>query len=197
MQPQYTPKLCECGCGQPAPIAIETQHKKGWIKGQPLRFVWGHNPARPFADRFWEKVDKRGPDDCWLWTGKPDKRGYGWISRGSNGEGSNQRVSAHRASWELHNGPIPDNMNVCHNCPGGDNPSCVNPSHLFLGTHTDNMHDMIKKGRSKRTKLTADKVLQIRERFAQGEMQKTIAAEFGISDRGVWSIVHCKTWKHI
>lgn len=95
---------------------------------------------RPLADRFWEKVD-RG-EECWTW--KPE------FSRNPGGYGMftprhGARVGAHRISWELANGPIPPGMFVLHHC---DNPPCVRPDHLWLGTHLDNMADMKAKGRS-------------------------------------------------
>lgn len=93
-----------------------------------------------WSTRFWSKVDKTS--DCWVWIGAKHPTGYGAFGIG-------QVVHyAHRLSWELVNGPIPDGLFVCHNCPNGDNPSCVNPAHLFLGTQVDNMQDMLGKGRA-------------------------------------------------
>ncbi len=97
--------------------------------------------TRPIADRFWKFVDKKSNDDCWNWTGGKMGNGYGSL-RVSNKQGSH--VYAHRLSWELHNGPIPKGMQVLHHC---DNPSCVNPNHLFIGTASDNMRDMDSKNR--------------------------------------------------
>lgn len=136
-------KLCECGCGSPAPIAKRTDSAKGWKKGQPLRYLLGHNPTphrnrrrEPTAPRFWAKVSQS--DGCWQWTGATTSWGYGVLRvKGHN-------VHAHRVSWELHNGPIPEEMFVCHKC---DNPQCTNPEHLFIGTARDNALDMIAKKR--------------------------------------------------
>lgn len=94
----------------------------------------------PLAERFnkkWQPVTETG---CWLWTGAITK-GYGMIG---SGLGDRRTLLAHRVSWELCNGPVPAGLHVLHKC---DTPACVNPDHLFLGTHTDNMCDMTKKGR--------------------------------------------------
>lgn len=94
---------------------------------------------KPLADRFWAKVQKAGPDDCWPWLASRMPKGYGKL-----GIASTTPKLAHRVSWELHYGPIPEGLFVCHRC---DNPPCVNPAHLFLGTCTDNLRDMVAKGR--------------------------------------------------
>jgi hypothetical protein len=104
---------------------------------------WREKQRRPpLAERFWAKVDKNAPGGCWLWTACRNQLGYGEFSV------KNRSMWAHRVAWELVNGPIPNGLEICHNCPTGDNPSCVNPEHMFLGTHADNLRDAIKKQRS-------------------------------------------------
>ena len=88
------------------------------------------------SERFWAKVNRDG--DCWMWTGTLNHKGYGQFWFGT------KHHQSHRASWMMHRGPIPDGMWVLHKC---DTPSCVNPAHLYLGTHAENMADMVARGR--------------------------------------------------
>lgn len=105
-------------------------------------------PGRPgsLTARFWPKVQV-STEGCWLWAGSRNHHGYGRLSY-YRADGVRATVRANRLAWEINVGPIPPGLEVCHNCPGGDNPACVNPAHLFLGTHTDNMMDMLRKGRA-------------------------------------------------
>lgn len=113
-----------------------------------------HAPRSPrvkqtLEQRFWRYVDKGDGLGCWLWTGAALPKGYGMLGemRGPAGSRKQAHTYTHRISWELHNGPIPEGLFVCHHC---DNPPCVRPEHLFLGTARDNTRDMYKKGRGRK-----------------------------------------------
>jgi HNH endonuclease len=145
--------------------------------------------------RFWNKVHKT--PTCWLWTASPTKDGYGKVSFT---EGENKYTyRAHRFAYLITRGD-PENNLVCHSC---DTPLCVNPDHLFLGDNTANQQDMIQKRRDNRAKgetlsnLTSKKVLEIRMRVANGEIQRKICKEYGLTIGGISHIVRRNTWKHI
>jgi len=95
----------------------------------------------PAIERFWPYVEKRGPDDCWLWVGCVNERGYGKFGGGGSAKRS---MYAHRFIYEEIRGPLPEGACVLHRC---DTPRCVNPAHLFLGTRGDNFNDAVWKGR--------------------------------------------------
>lgn len=178
-----------------------------------MAFTW--NPAnltattkRKAIERFWKFVNMT--DGCWLWTGLVGKDGYGRIRPGTG----TKKVRTDRFSYELHRGPIPEGMFVLHTC---DIRPCVNPAHLFLGTSRDNIDDMVTKGRSLKgrdpfskcqeqrvrgerhgqAKLTAEQVVEIRRRRANGEICRSIAEAFGLSKKTVQYICSGKAWKHI
>jgi hypothetical protein len=167
-------------------------------------------PALSEDERFWSKVDKTG--DCWAWTGAKT-RGYGAFQR-SKARGT---VIASRMAYELMIGPVPDGMIVCHRC---DNPACVRPDHLFLGTDADNARDKLAKGREGHggaagdangsrlhpealvrgeahpsARLTWLEVNEIRQRFAAGSVRKAdLAREYGVSQGTIGSVLSGKTW---
>lgn len=142
---------------------------------------------------FWKLVDKRSPDECWEWIGKKTRDGYGSLHR--NGKA----YSAHRASYEISAGKSPAGFVVMHTC---DNPACVNPAHLRLGTIVDNMQDMIAKGRqsktySKRTRLTEAQVVEIRRSFLSGESKMSLSRRFGVVAKTIRQIVRYEIWKNV
>ena len=128
------------------------------------------------------------PSGCWEWTAALTADGYGRIRSGG------RPAKAHRVAWELYRGSVPEGMFVCHRC---DNPSCVNPDHLFLGTPADNMRDMIAKGRAHHGerhpshKLTDEQVEQIRS-LAGTMSQRAIARMFGVKQPAICRILSGK-----
>lgn len=150
----------------------------------------------PMSVRFWRGVAIGAPGECWKWlAAKKDGTGYGRISSGA------RHALAHRYSWELHFGPIPEGMKVCHRC---DNPQCVNPGHLFLGSQKDNKRDCMEKHRHAfgerhgKAKLTEEQVRQIRELCASGvETHEQIGARFGVSKPTVGFINTRRSWRHL
>lgn len=161
---------------------------------------------KTLEERFWEKVDIGSKNECWNWLGSKHRRGYGHF-------GAIKKVLyAHRVSWELHFGNIPDGVGVCHNC---DNPSCVNPNHLFLGNQSDNITDAYKKGRinvlegelwhsvhreSKSGesngfhKLTEEEVRIIKSRKYTS---KKLSQMFGVTQGAIYHVLSGRNWKYI
>lgn len=190
--------LCMCGCGQKTSIARKTDLSHGWTQGQPTRYLIGHQNRRDEIVKFWTFVDKREPDECWLWQGSKVDGGYGRCAW----QGKIHHSS--RVSYIIHFGDIPDGMLVCHNCPGGDNPACVNPAHLWLGTHQANMDDKVAKGRQRRgedqgnAKLTENQVTEIRQRHAAGNItQRALATQYGVSQKTIMNVVKRVAWSHV
>lgn len=157
--------------------------------------------ANTLEERYWSKVVK-GPD-CWLWTGSMSSKGYGRISA------ERRHVTASRVAYSLEYGAFDERLHVLHRC---DNPSCVRPDHLFLGTQVDNMADMNSKNRHGRSgagenvrkgkshpfaKIDESCAKQIRERHKSGITMKELASSFGLNVPSIWRIIHRKTWKHV
>ncbi len=141
---------------------------------------------------------------CWIWTAARSSWGYGFLGVAREGAGMAMR-GAHRISWELHRGAIPDGLSVLHRC---DVPLCVNPDHLFLGTQKDNLKDMRFKGRgvalevargerNAMAKLTESGVLAIREKRAAGATYRELAEQHDTSLSNVASVVTRRTWRHL
>lgn len=148
---------------------------------------------------FWHSVAISGEDECWLWRGAMSANGYGSFRTG-------RRVSdgAHRVAYALFNRTHPDGLHVCHKC---DNPRCVNPRHLFLGTRSDNMQDKVRKGRARsgnqkgennpRSKLTADQAEQVKQLITSGRTNTEIAKQFGVSHTLISAIRRGKAWGNV
>lgn len=156
--------------------------------------------SEEIVSKFWAKVRKS--EGCWEWLGGKDFRGYGRFSCGYK-----TLIGPHRFSWMIHYGGFPIELNVCHKC---DNPSCVRPDHLFLGTQSDNNLDAVAKGRQigakKRDtrKLTKEEILQIRKTNQRTLLkehgmfsQRRLAERYGVSPGVIQRIVENKTYKEI
>lgn len=156
-----------------------------------------------FRRRFCAQVGRR-PNGCWLWRGRLDKDGYGWVWL----RDGNRR--AHRVAWLLEHGVEPQ-QHVLHTC---DRPACVNPAHLYEGTQADNMRDKVRRGRTPdqsgerapNAKLDAEAVREIRRlvgdkyKASRGHrcgLQKALAARFGVSMMTVNDVIHERTWRGV
>lgn len=181
---------CACGCGK--------TFKKFAKDGKPRKFLQGHKTKMTVAEyleatkkRFWAKVAKKGKDECWEWLSVTSHDGYGrlWFRGRFSG--------AHRFSWMIHNETIPAGLYVLHKC---DNPICVNPNHLFLGTNTDNMRDRVSKIGWQRTfvKLSAEQVTAIRHRYETEETSsRKLGKEYGVSKTQILRIVNGISRYHV
>lgn len=145
------------------------------------------------TERFWQKVDKADPDECWEWQASIKQSGHGQIRKAGSPE------YAHRVAYKLEVGPPGDN-DVLHEC---GNPSCVNPSHLYLGDQADNAADMVSNSESAageanaRSKLTEEQVRQIRNDYDPSTSFRELAEEYEVSPGTVHSVVNHNTWSHI
>ena len=146
------------------------------------------------AQRFNEKYIPVTEAGCWLWTAYVSTAGYGTIQIDAR-----NHILAHRASWEIHRGAIPDGMRVCHKC---DVRCCVNPSHLFLGTQSDNIRDAVQKGRftgprGERQWLAKLAIETVREIKLSKEAGRALAKRIGVSFSTISDIRRGRTWKHV
>lgn len=205
-RPRYDPFCSVADCGRPATAtglcgAHYARHANGNLNPDV--------PVRPqglsIEERFWAAVDMSAGDDaCWLWTAYCNKkrRGYGVLNVAADGQRW-RSLAAHRVSWEIANGqPIPPGLSVLHSC---DNPPCVNPAHLRIGTAADNARDAVERNRfsrqrgelSGKARLTAADVLAIRAAAENGDSHRSIAERFGVSTGYVGCIVQRRRWAHL
>ncbi len=183
--------LCHCACGTERVIVSSALRKGTSLSCGCFRYS-----ASQVEQRFLDKVS-RVASGCWEWAGPRDKLGYGYLKALGT-------QKAHRVSYVLFCGPIPDGLCVCHHC---DNPPCVNPVHLFLGTSADNSADMVSKNRQLRgeavicptakRRLTEEEVRSIRRRLESGETPGSIGRSLNVSVTNIYHIRSGKTWKQM
>lgn len=185
-------RACEC-CSTIFRVPPSTIKKGGGVYCS--KACHAKSQASTLLERFNRHIGETTEAGCILWKGATC-RGYGTLTQKSGGP-----TRANRIAYELFVGPIPDGLNVLHRC---DNPRCVNPEHLFLGTPKENTHDMIAKGRQAKgrthgiSKLTDDAVRSIRERYAAGGVtQDALASEHNVTQSIIWRVIHRKGWMHV
>lgn len=154
-------------------------------------------------ERLISRTIKDEESGCWVWQGAKKGMGYGYLTVGSRKDGSRRTAMAHRESYRIFIGPIPDGMMVCHRC---DNPSCINPEHLFIGTHQDNIDDRESKGRNNlsgiglsgechpKSKLTWSDVRHIRSNIKKRGDISAMARKFNVNHKTISDIYLMKTW---
>jgi len=186
---QKTTVTCKCKCGKTQDIAV-TALEHGKSKScRSCAFIKMHKRNR--EGLFWSHVDILSDNDCWNWELTVNDGGYGQTTKAEFGTSA-----AHRIAWQYTNGKLDSPIFVLHKC---DNPKCCNPKHLYLGTHRDNMDDMVNRNRRKgkgcgaangRAKLTQEQAEEIREHYKKCKIsQEKIAGWYGISQRAVSAII--------
>lgn len=171
--------LCECDCGEPAPIRPNTDRRRGWAKGEPARFVHRHN-FRAQGPAYIVDLET----GCWVWQRARDASGYG-----SMWDGAGRVRRAHIVIYECEHGPVPAGLQLDHLCRCR---ACVNPAHLEPVTPAENIR------RSVRTRLTATDVLAIRADYgAGGVLQSDLAQRYGVTREAISAVTRRITWRDI
>lgn len=158
-------------------------------------------PTMPLRERLLSKIKVNPITDCWEWQGSTKGMGYGYTIIGSRKDGTRRTASTHRLAYEEWKGEIPNGYFVCHKC---DNPRCINPEHLFVGTRQDNIDDRERKGRNivkfgedkSNSKLTMKDVKDARwERAYKGTTYQALADKYGVGKHTIMNAIKGKTWK--
>lgn len=184
------------GCGKPL-----GKYRKICQSHRRKMRLYGSYDGRPkqtIEERFWAKVDKRGPDECWPWGASDSEHGYGWFKfRG-------KMVRAHRIAWLFTHGSLREDEVVRHRC---DNPPCCNPTHLLNGTQAQNVADMDERDRRRsvrgeqvgNARLTAEQVIEIRQAYSPSDEPTwtAIGRLYGVSGCTVRDVVRRRTWRHL
>ncbi len=189
------------GCSKP--VRARGWCNKHWARwnrrGSPFVVFTNYDKAPKYdslKDYLFDSFDIKNSDECWIWKRSFKKFGYG------NAWWKGKHHSAHRLVYEYYNGEIPFSMNVCHKC---DNPKCVNPNHLFLGSYLENNRDRKTKGRNSNTngeknpfsKLNDNQVIDIKKRLKDGESVRLLADKFKVNYHTIHKIKIGINWKHI
>lgn len=176
--------LCECGCGQPTRLARQTNRDRGWVKGQPIRFVKGHSghkyrEGERLGDR-WRIEDRGFRTPCWTWMLAKNHNGYGILMSGTR-----CAQVAHRYHYEQRHGSLPRHVHLDHLCRHRD---CVNPDHLEPVSNAENSR------RGANAKLDYGQVQEIRHLLRQGWLQADIGDAYGVSGASISYVNTGKTW---
>jgi hypothetical protein len=183
------PKLCECGCGELAPISTQNRPADGHIKGQPVRFIHGHRARLniiPVRDRLVAKAEPahdlspNGMAGCLIWTDRLNEAGYGKVTMEDGFQ-----ARAHRIAWLLSGRTIPEGMVLDHLCR---RPSCINVDHLEPVTNAENSR------RGAKAKINMEQADEIRLLRREGWLAKDIAAAYGLATDSVYGISYGKRW---
>lgn len=177
--------LCQCGCGQRAPIAQRSNPKRGYRRGDPLRYLPGHNPRRrgmlfKKLEDGWRVEDRGYQTPCWIWMRSIDVKGYGIVPV------AGRHRKAHVLVYERQVGRIPDGLQLDHLCRVRN---CVNPEHLEPVTNAENAR------RGANAKLTREGVAEIRRALAQGITQAVLAKRFGVCTASISHVATGRTWR--
>lgn len=176
--PEARAGLCQCGCGRTTQRARQTDRRKGWVKGEHVRFIQGHGSKQTWKDRLAADYTVDG-NGCWLWQRQMHGAGYGHTQRGGRSQ------TAHRWYYERFVGPVPEGHHVDHLCGVR---RCVNPAHLEAVSPTENVR------RSRATKLTATDAATIR---ASGAPGRVLAQRFGVSPQNITDIRKRRSWSEV